>query len=74
MKYDYLVVGAGLFGSVFAREMTDRGAKILVIDRRNHIGGNCYTHNRNGIHVHQYGPHIFNTGSDKIWKYITPFQ
>jgi UDP-galactopyranose mutase len=68
--YDYLIVGSGLFGSIFAREMTDRGAKCLVIDKRNHIGGNCYTENKDGIHIHKYGPHIFHTNSDKIWNYM----
>lgn len=70
MKYDYLVVGAGIFGSVFAREMTDAGAKCLVIDKRSHIAGNCYTKNIDGIHVHEYGPHIFHTSSERIWKYM----
>lgn len=68
--YDYLIVGSGLFGSIFAREMTDAGAKCLVIDKRNHIGGNCYTRNDNGIHVHEYGPHIFHTNSCEIWNYM----
>ena len=78
-KYDYLIVGAGLFGSIFAREMTDRGAKCLVIEKRSHIGGNCYTRKDNDIHVHQYGPHIFHTNNVKIWNYMnkwtdfTPF-
>jgi UDP-galactopyranose mutase len=70
MKYDYLIVGSGLFGSIFARQMHDSGAKCLVIDKRNHIGGNCYTSNHNGIHVHEYGPHIFHTNSDKVWEYM----
>jgi UDP-galactopyranose mutase len=70
MVYDYLIVGSGLFGSIFAREMTDRGAKCLVIDKRNHVGGNCYTENKDGIHIHKYGPHIFHTNSDKIWNYM----
>jgi len=69
-KYDYLVVGAGLFGSIFAREMSNQGAKCLVIEKRSHIGGNCYTRNEKGIHVHQYGPHIFHTSSKKIWDYM----
>jgi UDP-galactopyranose mutase len=68
--YDYLIVGAGIFGSVFAREMTDRGAKCLVIDKRKHIGGNCFTRNEGGIHVHEYGPHIFHTDSKRIWDYM----
>lgn len=68
--YDFLIVGAGFFGSVFAREMTDRGAKCLVIDKRGHIAGNCYTEKNNGIDVHKYGPHIFHTNNQKIWNYI----
>jgi UDP-galactopyranose mutase len=69
-KYDYLIVGSGLFGSIFAREMTDKGANCLVIDKRMHIGGNCYTRNVDGIHVHEYGPHIFHTNSKRIWDYM----
>ena len=68
--YDYLIVGSGLFGSIFARQMTDRGAKCIVVDKRSHIGGNCYTTNNQGIHVHQYGPHIFHTNSTRIWEYM----
>ena len=59
MKFDYLIVGAGPFGSVFARQMTDAGARCLVVDRRGHIAGNCYTENKENIHVHKYGAHIF---------------
>ena len=59
--YDYIIVGSGLFGSIFARQMTDAGARCIVVDKRKHIGGNCYTSNNNGIHVHEYGPHIFHT-------------
>ena len=61
MKYDYLIVGAGLYGAVFAREMTDRGKSCLVIDKRNHIAGNIYTEDVEGIHIHKYGAHIFHT-------------
>lgn len=68
--YDYLIVGSGLFGSVFARQMTDKGAKCLVIDKRDHIGGNCFTRDVGGIHVHEYGPHIFHTSSDRVWEYM----
>ena len=71
--YDYLIVGSGLFGAVCARELTDLGYKCLVIEKRNHIGGNCYTENDNGIHVHKYGPHIFHTSSETIWNYINKF-
>lgn len=68
--YDYLIVGSGLFGSIFARQMTDVGARCLVVDKRNHIGGNCYTRDVGGIHVHEYGPHIFHTSSDRVWEYM----
>lgn len=70
MKYDYLIVGSGLYGSVCARELTDLGYKCLVIDSREHIGGNCYTENKEGINIHKYGPHIFHTSSKKIWDYV----
>jgi UDP-galactopyranose mutase len=71
--YDYLLVGSGLFSSVFARQMADAGKKCLIIEKRNHIGGNCYTENKNNIHVHKYGPHIFHTNSKKIWDYVNRF-
>ena len=73
MKYDYLIVGAGLFGAVFAHEMTKRGKKCLVIDKRDHIAGNIYTKPVNGIQVHMYGAHIFHTSDKKIWEYINQF-
>lgn len=73
MKYDYLIVGSGLFGSVFAREMTDRGKKCIVIDKRKHIGGNVYTENVEGINIHKYGPHIFHTSDKNIWEYVNRF-
>ena len=66
---DYLIVGAGMFGSVFARQMTDAGYKCKVIDKRSHIGGNCYTENIGGINVHKYGAHIFHTNNNKVWEY-----
>ena len=66
MKYDYLVVGAGLFGTVFAREMTNMGKKCLVIDKRDHIAGNIYTEEMDGIYVHRYGAHIFHTSDMSI--------
>ena len=72
-EYDYLIVGAGIFGSTFAREMTDAGYKCLVIDRRDHIGGNVYSEKRNGIDVHVYGAHIFHTNNDRIWNYVNRF-
>ncbi len=70
MKYDYLVVGAGLFGSVFAHEMTEKGYKCLVIDKRDHLAGNVYTRREHGIDVHVYGPHIFHTSDPEIWEYV----
>ena len=71
--YDYLIVGAGLYGAVFAHEMKAHGKKVLVIDRRAHIAGNVYTEKIEGIHVHQYGAHIFHTNNKKVWNYITQF-
>jgi len=73
MKYDYLIVGAGLFGAVFAHEATQKGKKCLVIDKRNHIGGNIYTYEEAGIQVHKYGAHIFHTSDEKVWQYINQF-
>ena len=73
MQYDYLIVGAGLFGSVFAREMTDAGKKCLVVDRRPHIGGNVYTEKISGINVHKYGAHIFHTNDEEVWNYVNRF-
>lgn len=70
MKNKILIVGAGLFGSVLARELTDAGYKCHVIDRRNHVGGNCYTENVRGINVHKYGAHIFHTSNEVVWKYL----
>lgn len=71
--YDYLVVGAGLAGATFARCMTDRGCKCLVIDRRNHIAGNVYSKETEGIEVHQYGPHIFHTDNERVWEFVNRF-
>ncbi|MDD6570842.1 MAG: UDP-galactopyranose mutase [Thermoflexaceae bacterium] len=73
MKYDYLVVGAGIFGAVFAYEANKRGKKVLVIDKRNHIAGNIYTENVDGINVHKYGAHIFHTSDTKVWNYVNQF-
>ena len=73
MKYDYLVVGAGLYGAVFAHEATAKGKKVLVIDKRDHIAGNVYTEEIEGINVHKYGAHIFHTNNKKVWEYITQF-
>lgn len=71
--YDYLIVGAGLYGAVFARELTERGKKCLVIDRRDHIAGNVYTENISGINVHKYGAHIFHTSDKEVWDYVNQF-
>ena len=68
--YDYLIVGAGLYGAVFASEMTKKGKRCLVIDKRDHIGGNVYTKDVDGIQVHQYGAHIFHTSDKKVWDYV----
>lgn len=73
MKYDYIVVGSGLFGSVFAHEMHTQNKRVLVLEKRNHIGGNIYTENNNGIQVHKYGAHIFHTNNKKIWDYVNTF-
>lgn len=71
--YNYLIVGAGLFGSIFAYEATKRGKTCLVIDKRNHIGGNIYTEEMDGIQVHKYGAHIFHTSNKKVWDYVNQF-
>ena len=73
MKYDYLIVGSGLYGAVFAHEMKKKGKKCLVIDKREHIGGNIYCEDVEGIHVHKYGAHIFHTSNKAIWDYINQF-
>ncbi len=72
-KYDYLVVGAGLFGAVFARQAADAGKSVLVIDKRPHIGGNVYTEAVEGINVHVYGAHIFHTNDREVWDYVNRF-
>ena len=71
--YDYLIVGSGLYGSVFAREATNKGYKCLVIDKRDNVGGNIYTEKVEGINVHKYGAHIFHTNNQNVWDYITQF-
>lgn len=72
-QYDYIIVGAGLYGSVFAHEAKKQGKRCLVVERRDHIGGNCYTKNINDINVHWYGAHIFHTSDDRVWEYMQQF-
>ena len=72
-KFDYLIVGAGLFGAVFAREAALRGKKVKVIEKRSHVAGNIYTKKIDGIQVHQYGAHIFHTSDKSIWDYVNQF-
>jgi UDP-galactopyranose mutase len=73
MQYDYLIVGAGLYGATFARRMTDAGKRCLVIERRGHIAGNAYTQDIAGIDVHVYGAHIFHTSSERVWSFVNRF-
>lgn len=70
MKYDFVIVGAGFFGAICARELTDAGKKVLILEKRKHIGGNAYTRNEDGINIHQYGAHIFHTNDKDIWEYV----
>ena len=72
-KYDYLIVGAGLYGAVFAHEANKAGKHCLVVDKRAHIGGNIYTENIHGINVHRYGAHIFHTSDKNVWDYVNQF-
>lgn len=73
MKYDYLIIGAGLFGAIFTHEATKKGKKCLVIEKRPHIAGNIYTEEQHGIQVHKYGAHIFHTSNKEVWDYINQF-
>lgn len=73
MHYDYLIVGAGLYGAVFAHEMKKRGKSCLVLEKRDHIAGNIYCENIEGIHVHKYGAHIFHTSNKEVWNYVNQF-
>lgn len=73
MKYDYIIVGAGLYGAICAHELKKQGKSVLVIEKRNHIGGNIYTELKNGINVHKYGAHIFHTNNKKVWDYVNGF-
>lgn len=74
MSYDYLIIGAGLYGAVFANKCKTYGLKCLVIDKKEHVAGNCFTYQKNDICIHSYGPHIFHTNSKKIWDYINTFD
>ncbi len=71
--YDYLIVGAGLYGAVFAHEAAAKGKSVLVVDKRPNVGGNVYTENVEGIHVHKYGAHIFHTNNTRVWEYVQQF-
>lgn len=71
--YDYLIVGSGFFGSICAYELNKLGKKCLVLEKRNHIGGNCYTEKKDNINIHTYGPHIFHTSNEKVWQWINQF-
>ena len=71
--YDYLIVGSGLYGATMARELTDAGKKVLVVERRGHIAGNAYTEQTEGINVHKYGAHIFHTNNREVWNYVNRF-
>lgn len=72
-KYDYLIVGSGFFGATFAYQMKQKGKKCLILEKRNHIGGNTYTHKVEGIDVHTYGPHFFHTNNEEIWNFVNKF-
>lgn len=72
-RYDYLIVGAGFFGAICAYELTRQGKRCVVLDKRGHIGGNCFTEKRNGINLHCYGPHIFHTSNKEVWDWINQF-
>lgn len=73
MKFDYLVVGAGIFGATFAQQAKEKGKTVMVVDKRNHIGGNVYTKNVNGVNVHVYGCHIWHTNKKEVWDYVNRF-
>ena len=71
--YDYLIVGSGLFGATFARQVTDAGKRVLVVDKRPNVAGNIYTETIEGIHVHMFGAHIFHTNDKRVWDYVNRF-
>jgi UDP-galactopyranose mutase len=73
MRYNYLIVGSGLFGATLARQLAERGEKVLIVEKNDHIGGHVYTKKIEGTHVHMHGPHIFNTNKKEIWNYVNKF-
>jgi UDP-galactopyranose mutase len=73
MLFDFLIVGCGMFGAVFARLMAEAGRRVMLVDKRQHIGGNCYSEQIEGIHVHRYGPHIFHTNNQRVWNFVNRF-
>ena len=73
MDYDYVIIGSGFFGSICAYELNKLGFKCLVLEKRNHIGGNCFTEKKDNINIHKYGPHIFHTSNEEVWDWINQF-
>jgi UDP-galactopyranose mutase len=73
MPFDYVIVGCGMFGAVFARVVAEQGRRVMLIDKRTHIGGNCYSESIEGINVHRYGPHIFHTNNERVWQFVNRF-
>ena len=73
MHYDYLVVGGGMFGAVFARRAAERGRRVQIVDKRDHVAGNCYSEQIAGVDVHRYGPHIFHTDNERVWEFLNRF-
>ena len=74
MSFDYLIVGSGFFGAICAKHLHDQGKSVVVVEKRNHIGGNCYTEQKDGINIHTYGPHIFHTNNPTVWAWINSSQ
>jgi len=72
-KYDYVIVGSGMFGAICAYELNKQGKSVVVLEKREHIGGNCHTEEKDGVHIHKYGPHIFHTNDKGVWDYINQF-
>src|SRR5210317_188916 len=72
-KYDYVIVGSGFFGAICAHELKKAGKKVVVLEKRDHIGGNTYTEEKDGVHIHKYGAHIFHTNDESVWNYVNQF-